>query len=247
MSANTFLTKIKGTAQNDNLPELGKISFRAIKQNTITNPDYQQAIMLQFKTGGNRIIKVVSPGAVGLNPATVDQSTDTQLGLGTSYTKVAFKNESYKITIDSKYLLSSFVGRAASGAEGIFGVNLEQFNGASRLEYLNVTRFTEATGSVINLADCPLIECKLSVNADINGDLKAFAKCTGLTTLTLSWTSVRGEINDLAAAQVANGRTSGALSITTSAYITLNGVVVENNVIKTITFDSSLPNGYSVS
>lgn len=247
MSANTFLTKIKGTAQNDNLPELGKISFRAIKQNTITNPDYQQAIMLQFKTGGNRKIKVVSPGAVGLNPATVDKSTDTELSLSTSYTKVAFKNESYKITIDSKYLLSSFVGRAASGAKGIFDVNIEQFSGASQLEYLNVARFTKVTGSVMSLADCPLIECKLIDNTDINGNLIAFAKCTGLTTLTLAWTSVRGEINELAAAQVANGRTSGKLFINTSAFITLDGTLVGENKSKTVIFDSSLPNGYSVS
>lgn len=246
MSANTLVTKLKGSVQNDNLPELGKISFRAVKKETISRPDNQQTIMLQFKSGENRKIKVVPPGAVGFDPATVDQSTDTELVIGTSYVKVAFKNESYKITID-KYLLSSFVGRAASGAIGIFDVNLEQFSGAPQLEYLNVARFTKATGSVMNLADCPLIECKLTDNAGINGDLIAFAECTGLTTLSLAWTSVRGEINDLAAAQVANGRTSGTLSITTSAYITLNGVAVDENIVKTITFDSSLPNGYSVS
>lgn len=247
MSANTLVTKLKGSVQNDNLPELGKIIFHAVKNSTIIDADKQQSIMLQFKSGGNRIIKVVSPGAVGLDPATVDQSTDTELGLGTSYTKVAFKNENYKITIDSKYLLSSFIGRAESNKKNIFDVNLEQFSGASQLEYLSVSRFTNVTGSVMNLANCPLIDCAMTDNAGINGDLTAFAKCTGLTALRLAWTSVRGEINDLAAAQVANGRTSGTLLIIPSAFITLNGIVIEENVGKTITFDSSLPNGYSVS
>jgi hypothetical protein len=61
--------------------------------------------------------------------------------------------------------------------------------------------------------------------------------------MTLNGTSVTGEIETLAAAQVANGRTSGTLNIVCNGIITYQGTTVDNLITKTITFSNG---SYSV-
>jgi hypothetical protein len=60
--------------------------------------------------------------------------------------------------------------------------------------------------------------------------------------------NVSGSISALAAAQVANGRTSGTLEIVVGdkTQITTDGTTHATAYSYTITFDSSLPNGYSI-
>lgn len=85
-------------------------------------------------------------------------------------------------------------------------------------------------------------------SAQATGNLSTFNSAKNLLTLFVGSGRFTGEIKDLADAQVAGGspRTSGSLAITSNGVLTLNGVLVPYNTTKTITFDSSLPGGYSI-
>ena len=244
MSANCLKTSLLGEVPGY-LPEFNKIVFFAEKKQTISDADLQQAMMFQFVSGGVHKFEVESPGAVGFNPATVDQSTDTFLSLGDSYSKVAFKNESYKITIENKYLLSRLVSRGGSGKVNIFKIDLSEFEYATNLQYLNLNYTSDLKGNIESLKNCPLIELKLDANTQIYGDIASLGASVNLTTFNFNFTKVSGEIVQFAEAQVAAGRTNGTLAIETNGIVTLNGEVAP--ILITITFDSSLPNGYSIS
>lgn len=88
------------------------------------------------------------------------------------------------------------------------------------------------------------------INLSDYNNIKYFAKCTKLQTLSFNWVAyVYGNIDELADAQVANGRTTGTLSIIglensgTGGKITCS-IPYTNSV--TITFDSSQPKGYTL-
>lgn len=76
------------------------------------------------------------------------------------------------------------------------------------------------------------------------GSLTALADCLSLVYINAAGTSITGEVNDFAAAQVAKGRTSGTCKIA-SAY---NGITKDGNSFSSciITFDSQQQNGYTI-
>lgn len=80
----------------------------------------------------------------------------------------------------------------------------------------------------------------------ITGNISSLGGDVALTRIECYKSGVGGAIEDLAAAQVAAGRTSGSLAVFYSAPVTYNGESPLDYAIKTITFDSSLPNGYSI-
>lgn len=80
----------------------------------------------------------------------------------------------------------------------------------------------------------------------ITGNISSLGSNVALTRIECYRSGVGGAIEDLATAQVAAGRTSGSLAVFYSAPVTYNGESPLDSAIKTITFDSSLPNGYSI-
>lgn len=84
---------------------------------------------------------------------------------------------------------------------------------------------------------------------NLTGNISAFAKCTLLEHLFTGSSAMTGSITNLAELQVTNGRTSGTLTIydpVATGRITVDGSQEAAGKNWVITFDSSLPNGYSI-
>lgn len=80
----------------------------------------------------------------------------------------------------------------------------------------------------------------------ITGDISSLGGNVALTRIECYKSGVGGAIEDLAAAQVAAGRTSGSLAVFYSAPVTYNDESPLDSATKTITFNDSLTNGYSI-
>lgn len=84
---------------------------------------------------------------------------------------------------------------------------------------------------------------------NITGDIVSFSKCTSMITLGTFQSKISGSIESLAAGMVANGRTSGTLTLFVGGgdAVTYNGNVYPDFKQITVTFNSSVPNGYTIS
>ena len=101
-----------------------------------------------------------------------------------------------------------------------------------------------------------IFECN---SKNVVGNIESLAKCTLLETLYLTNTLVTGEVNTLAAAQVANGRDGTVVRTLTidnvTGLLTHNGTPITSAYVQSqggtsktvITFDSSYTGGYQVS
>lgn len=79
----------------------------------------------------------------------------------------------------------------------------------------------------------------------IKGDIRNFAKCPNLTLIAVNGSGVSGDIKNLAddLVSASTPKTSGAIKITASSTLTLNGTVIGNSVSKWIKFGTNLPSG----
>lgn len=112
--------------------------------------------------------------------------------------------------------------------------------------YLENSDYIHGSIASIVRSKFPKLETLLLVNnIGITGSISDLGSLTTLTTLSVAALSaVIGDISDLASRMVANGRTSGTLSVTgTNSGVTHNG---ESFTKKTITFNSSVSNGYTI-
>lgn len=132
-------------------------------------------------------------------------------------TKVFYiSNGEFDVVITNKYGCEKFV------------TNTPEPVSLSSFEFMtNLTRELAVTDGAGNLI------------SDKN-TIEALGKLTKLQVLSLRNNKAIGEITTLAASQVANGRTSGTLAITSGGHITLNGTTVQYNTVKTIKFGSSM-------
>lgn len=252
MANDCLKTELKGGVSNNTLPTMDYISFYAELYGNITNKDLQQTISMSFAQGKTGTISVTSPGAVNGDSTTVDESTNTSYPISNlsadAAAKVSFKNASYKILINNKYDFCRFNGRGEnlSTKKPIFKVNLSEFAYATSLKDLNLM-FFDVVGNIRELKNCPSAQVLRFDRTNAMGNIEDLGELIGLTRLTISYSTIKGDLATFAAKQVAAGRTSGTIAFTSSEFTTINGTIIGQNVGKTITFDSSLPNGYSIS
>lgn len=104
-----------------------------------------------------------------------------------------------------------------------FGVNVECFAGTKNITYFSMKNTTHSFGNIVNLAEnkhMTTLNCRNC--SEVTGDIDTFASA------------------------MAETRTSGTLNLDTrGSGITYNSVVA--NAVYNIVFDSSAPNGYTVS
>lgn len=108
--------------------------------------------------------------------------------------------------------------------------------------HFNTSDFAEYT----NLEQINLDAVTPNTTTDISGTINDFGQCIKLTNLNFyGRPNISGDLDTLASAMVSNQRTSGTLVVMgQNTGIRYNG---NTFVTKTITFNSSLPNGYSIS
>lgn len=132
--------------------------------------------------------------------------------------------------------------------EGNFEDNISSIGTLPALEGMYISDSDDVHGDLSGFTSSkfPKLKTLLLVNLrGVNGDISSFASLTSLETLSVMASPyITGDISNLASGMVANGRTSGTLIVTcTNSGVTLNG---EPLTTSTITFDSEIPGGYSM-
>jgi hypothetical protein len=233
MANECLVTKLKGIVDNDNL----------------------------LKIGESRIDMVLSPGSIMFDSRThcyvlaSDGTTVVDLPNGGWTPNLTKYPERDTYIVGGKYAIKNFNANTVyinSGEEFAFS-QLEQF-GAGIIVPESVIFTFPATLKGFNagaknssyhnniFANCVNLEYVALNNFNNAHPITYFNNCIKLTDLSIIATIITGGIEELANGQVANGRVSGALVVTSNGIITYNGTAVASNVSKTIKFGTSMTN-----
>lgn len=248
---NCLVTKLNGRINNDNLP-----LFDAIKVE-FSFPNEKLGTSVSFNLNPLINVKAYLDGAVwdSNNDSTIiipPYSRPNDYGNTFAFTP---SSNDVTLIIGSKYNIASlrFIGSSGLGgyvsslslADLLF---LQYFISigcsGDTTNVLNADEFADKKG-LAKLFDC-------GTYLAIDGNIASFAGFTDLETLDIGGNGVKehhivGELTELASGMVGNERTSGTLTFTSNKWVTLNGIALGRGTVKVITFDSSLPDGYSIS
>lgn len=247
MANNCLVTKLKSVVNNDNLPYLEYVTLKISKDTSIAGGSYIQI-------DNKEAITVESVGGNHLSTTSGGEKTNiVNIGAhqyGGTRTDIYFDNDDYVIRINKKYI--HHIRYIWVGATKILSCDVSQFaycmasSDVASSSVLNLGS-SGVRGDIGKLANIDMMITNLTAaNSNICGNIVGMSGSLRLENLGAQGTEIVGEIRELAIAMVNKGRTSGTLIVQCNDYITLDSVVVGNNVSKTITFDSSLPNGYSI-
>lgn len=241
---NCLVTKLKSVVNNDNLDY-----FDGIKITVKPFEGYADSCFLRFVNateafevfcpdGGNHLStssdlsnatsSITVPAAQMSNfNIYVDKTTEYSIVLKCKYSSV-----------NTMYFYGKVINIDVSDFKYMTGIN--GFTCYDTTASGDINQFTEISALISFIVR--------GSSANATGNLSTFNSAKNLLTLFVGTGGFTGEIKDLADAQVAGGspRTSGSLAITSNGFLTLNGVLVPYNTTKTITFDSTLPGGYSI-
>lgn len=243
MAKNCLNEKLKASTNNGSLPYLGYITLM-INTNvgSYLEIDNKEAITVE-SIGGNHL----SSTSGGEKTNIIDVPAHAY---GGTRVNVYYDSGNYVIRISKKYV--NHIRYIWTGGVSGLSCDISQFAYciASPEVASSATLYIGSTGVYGNLAELSNIDLMATAiiltSTKVSGNIDGLAKTTRLASLNTKDTTINGSLEGLASGMVTNGRTSGTLAVTCNEYITLNGAVVGNNVTKTITFNSSLPNGYSI-
>ncbi len=242
-----YITEIEGISANSNLSYVNDITLKITKddsnQGTSFEIDNKESIVIE-SIGGNHLS--ATKGGVKTNTITIPAHN-----YGGTRTNVYYDNDDYVIKISKKYI--SHIRYMWLGGSKICSCNISQFaycmanSDVASSVTLHIGG-SSVYGSIEELSNIDM-NCTVitAINSNISGNIIGLSKNMRLNNLIINNTNIDGSLEGFAAAMVANGRTSGTLNVVCSAFVTLNGALVGNNVTKTIIFDNSVTGGYSIS
>lgn len=257
------MTTLKGSVQNDDLEVFGLLSFD-VEATSISSSynkltiEVSEPVKLSVDGGGYF--------AYNVNDLSTPSSCKTEDTI-TDSTTIYFGTGTYKGYIDNKYAITKFMDnqggsvvhinikefewctdmldfRVSSGSD--IG-NLSDFSKMSSLQTL-ICRFN-IYGEISSLLGCTELNyIKIDSNTKLtNQQISTFGTLLKLGTIDFTGTyGLNGTVESYAAAQVAAGRTTGTTVIKGTNNITYNGSGIAGRTV-TVTFNSSLSGGYSVS
>lgn len=242
-----LITKFKGRVQNDELPKLGIVKVKMASgknilyhlaiaaDNGATVPNYKfHAKVLDDHTyfyvtnKDTHYIGEFTTNSWQLNCVNESETECSTVEINV-YDSVVLFGQGYTLEKLPKSenilgLIGDFVPPISSVIPTVYG-NLKTI----KEKFPNIV--------AVRLNNCPYVE----------GDItEAFGECN-IYVLDVPFSDkITGSINELASTLVSNGRTSGKLIIEVNNRLTYNGTVVGAGKKATITFNNSVPNGYSV-
>jgi len=268
---NCLKTQLKSTVNNEDLTKIGEFKFRVKVPVGISQGS---AAITINAYGGSYTITVPSDKHIydSTNTAIDTNGVATLSGYKTVYIMDAGE---YYVSINSKYQIW-FLSGLVDGSQVKNDIllsdfeyfeNLKTFTTSTKvkgdfsdllpikehLSSLTISQFPqnyEVTGTTEIIGQfTEMSTLVLTGNGALSGDIAELGNLKSMVTFKADGTAISGEITDLADAMVGGDepRTSGTLAITCNGIITLNGSIVSSGTVKTVTFDSSLPDGYSVS
>lgn len=271
MSNNCLTTKLKGTVQNDELLKIGEI-----RVDSYAGANYA-CNLIAVKNTESFTVRVIKGNA--MFTINNQQYSSVELAAG-SYAIVFDTTVDYSIAISNKYSLEKlFVSFGPTTPQGwgtkCWGIDVADLYYSNALQILHVAN-SKSTGT-INLmdsqglqslyTDLPVAEemlinadsigeCRLT-NSDFASDItEVFGDKMLLIILNTNGTKAVGDIRELAAAQVQNGRTSGSIVmyvISGNNLITDNGTLItqayaqsQGGIYIHIEFDPTYDDGYNI-
>lgn len=237
-----LITKFKGRVKNDELSKLGIVKVKMVSNNNIlytfataanngaTIPNYK----IHAKVLDNHTYFYVTnedthyTGEFTTNSWQLNCVNESE----TEYSTVEINVYDSVVLFGQDYTLEKL-----PKSENILGL-IGDIGGKLSV-YGNLKAIKEKFPNIVavRLNNCPYVE----------GDItEAFGECNIYVLDVPSSNKITGSIDELASTLVSNGRTSGKLTIVVNNRLTYNGTVVGAGARAIITFDNSVPNGYSV-
>lgn len=231
---NCLVLKLKESVNNDNLPLFG-----IVKTLLVVDGAYSVFPGDSFNAPFKVKAKIENGHFENMSSVNIGTSIDTT---------VAFKatDDIYPepATLFTDVLNSTFLRGAVNfdelqSSDTIVSVNFNSL--------WNGTKSYHSSGDIKNLTKkFPNLQYIRGVSYPRAVDItELFGTTIKMLIIDVTHSSFVGSLEELAATQVNAGRTDGTLSIT-AKNVTYNGEKM-NNSTKVITFDSSIPNGYSIS
>ena len=266
---NCLVTKLKAVVNNESLPKFGIISF-----NVVNSTGYSENVCkLSLKAAQQVKLEIDGDGYMASTFAGLSNpSQRTKEMVIEPSDSIYFSNGPYKVNLYNKYGIVDFMAQQ-NGT--IFKLDIGIFEWSTLMSTIrlssatctgdisSLSKLTEATyfilrgaavtGHLTDIANCKKlfrIDCSVNVNT-VSGNLTDIATITSLQELFFEGNYyVKGTIESLAEGQIAAGRNSlpnpGTIQVKGTNNITYNGTGIAYKTA-TITFNPSLPNGYSVS
>lgn len=233
-----LVTKLNATVNDDSLEKLGVVKLHIVTTTDGSNaPGANISYIISYAERPNTVFTIVgngyftdSTGAENYGKSKITTASEGKLFFS--------KNSEFDLEISNKYKVKQLLG----------GNGISPSCALSVLKYLTsitqITLVSTSTGDIKELSGLTtLTSLSLTYATNVTGDIKNLGGLVLLTNLGLYGTSCYGEINELASAMVASGRTSGTLTIVCgNSDITYNGESVSYS--KTVTFTAE---GYTVS
>lgn len=248
---NCRVTEFEAVVNNDSLPKYG-CGYLTVNSTVISS--------IRFSSG----TKVKTLGGGEMSYSSNMSSPFTEATIAGDFTVVYFSAGNYKVEINGKYAavakvylaVNSFIHLEDSLKNWVFNVfndevssrnyNVSDINNGTI--QINIGK-TNLTGSLSDLSVVTSLQIiNFNTAGSVTGSITSVAQNIGLAELQLESTQVTGTVEGFAQAQVSAGRVSGTCKVKVGGTpVTYNGSTVSTGTTLTITYNSSLPNGYSIS
>lgn len=255
---NCLVTKLNGVVSDDSLPRLNEVTL-AIKtgqQTLVELPSFAPNTTTAYLENSNSFPgggQTSGPGNNSVSANIVEdgyyriQNKYSLTGIWRTISDATRCNEVSLNLSEIEYCTQLQILNIGSKCD-LVG-DLSSFANLAALWDLEVASATSLTGDLSSISGLVNLK-KLDFQraSHITGSVSSFSQMTVLEGVWLRYCPGIHETDDsiaaFAAAQVANGRTSGTLKIECAMNNDVPGISFTS---KTITFNSSLPNGYSIS
>lgn len=190
-----FITKLPSRVDNDNLPAIGELRIKWLKQGSLTDTD-ARAISL---TSNDKITVKVSGAHFTDSTLTSDDGNIKTITGDYSDWLFISNDKDAILTIDNKYSLTglTFIRPVKDNLDRTVYFDLEDIKYCTNLEYLEVSG-TKVSGDISTVSKLVNLKHLLMANAQISGDISAVSELNKLEWLTLNNTSVSGDVNSVA-------------------------------------------------
>lgn len=259
MSNKCLVTKLKAVVNNDSLEKFGHFTI-GLHHYTGTPPENNTS---GFKFDSPASCKLLgTSGSIIIGGQTVNVGDTYRANLVGSKYEISVKTLSVKdsgmsLDVSNIYDLTSISDAGGAGAEIIFDWKDSIISTAEKLQYLSKLKYIDMPRISGNVSD--LVKLKQfrenpeatrfwSYYCTLVGKIEEFAPWLYLNNLNIQHgaRTLYGAVEDLAAAQVALGRTSGILQVFINGAITIGGTAIPDGGFIKITYNSSYQGGYKL-
>ena len=259
MSNKCLVTKLKAVVNNDSLEKFGHFTIGL--HHYTRKPSEEHTCGFTFDSPASCKLLGTS-GSIIIGKQTVNVGDTYSANLVKSQYEMLVKSLSVEdsgmsLDVSNIYDLTGIYDAGGFSRELIFDWKDSIISTAEKLQYLTKLKYIDMPRISGNVSD--LVKLKQfrenpkavhfwSYNCALVGKIEEFAPWLYVTNLNIQdgAHTLYGAVEDLAAAQVALGRTSGELKIFINGAITIGGTAIVNGGFITITYDSSYQGGYKL-